>query len=144
MSKRNVLALLVGLALVAAPAMAQQLTGSISGIAKDNTGGMLPGVAVTITAPVLQGARNAVTHGDGTFKVLNLPAGSGYKVVFAISGFKTFEAAKQEVRLGLDTQVHATMEISQVTAAVVVTTEAPLVDVTQTNTQQNYNSDYLK
>ncbi len=144
MGKRNVLALLVVLALVAAPAMAQQLTGSISGVANDTTGGPLPGVSVTVTAPVLQGSRTTVTRSDGAYKVLNLPAGSGYMVVFALSGFNTFEATKLDVRLGLDTQVHATMQLSQVKAEVVVTSEAPVVDVTQTSTQQNFNSDYLK
>lgn len=53
MVRKCVLALLVVLALVAAPAMAQQLTGSVSGIVKDNSGVALPGVTVTITAPVL-------------------------------------------------------------------------------------------
>jgi hypothetical protein len=143
MVKKSVLALLVVLALVAAPAMAQQLTGSISGTVKDNSGVGLPGTSVTITAPVLQGTRMAVTRSDGTYKVLNLPAGSGYQVAFALSGFNTFEATNQEVRLGLDTQLNATMQLS-VKAEIVVTSEAPVVDVTQTNTQQNFNSDYLK
>ena len=67
MGKKSVFALLVAMALVAAPAMAQQLTGSMSGLVKDNTGIGLPGVTVTITAPVLQGARTTVTRNDGTY-----------------------------------------------------------------------------
>lgn len=143
MVKKNVLALLVVLA-IAAPAMAQQLTGSISGVAKDNTGVGLPGVSVAITAPVLQGTRTVVTRNDGTYKVLNLPAGAGYQVTFTLSGFNAFEATKQEVRLGLDTQVNGTIQLSQVKAEVVASAEAPVVDTTQTNTQQNYSQDYLK
>jgi len=143
MGKRTVVVLLVALALVAAPAMAQQLTGSISGVAKDNTGAPLPGVTVTATSPTLQGARTVVTRSDGTYKLVSLPVGK-YKIDFTLSGFRTFEAANVEVRLGLDTQINATLALAQVKAEVVVTSEAPVVDVTQTNTQQNYNPDYLK
>ncbi len=131
------------LGIVSTPAAAQ-LTGSISGIARDDAALPLPGVAVTITSPVLQGSRTAVTGSDGAFRVLNLPAGAEYQVVFALPGFRTFEARDREVRLGLDSQVHATMEVSSVTAEIAVTSETLVVDVTQTNTQQNYDQDYLK
>ena len=144
MVKKGVLALLVAFALVAVPATAQQLTGSISGVAKDNTGAALPGVTVTVTSPVLQGSRTVVTRSDGTYKVVALPAGEPYKVSFTLSGFKTFEATSLAVRLGLDTQVNASLVVADVKAEVVVTAEAPVVDTTQTNTQQNYNPDYLK
>lgn len=131
------------LGVIAGPAAAQ-LTGSISGVARDAAGAPLSGVGVTITSPVLQGRRMAVTGSDGTYRVLNLAAGGDYQVVFALLGFRTFEATKQEVRLGLDLQVNATMQVSSVAAEVAVTSETLMVDVTQTNTQQNYDRDYLK
>jgi len=129
--------------LTANPATAQ-LTGSISGAVRDDAAAPLPGVVVTITSPVLQGRRTVVTGSDGTFRVLNLPAGGEYEVVFVLTGFRTFEAAKQEVRLGLDSQVNATMRVSPVASEIAVTSETLVVDVTQTNTQQNYARDYLR
>lgn len=144
MNKRIFVTLLVVMALVAVPAAAQQLTGSISGNVKDTTGAPLPGVTVTITGKVLQGSRTAVSRTDGTYKVIYLPAGDEYKVVFAISGFRSFEATKLSVQIAQDTRVDAAMELSKVQAEVIVTSEAPVVDTTRMNTQQNYDPSYMK
>jgi len=71
---------------------------------------------VTVTSPVLQGSRTVVTRSDGTYKVVALPAGEPYKVSFTLSGFKTFEATSLAVRLGLDTQVNASLVVADVKA----------------------------
>ena len=41
----------------AAPAFAQKTTGDITGTVADSTGGLLPGVTVTLTGPALQQVR---------------------------------------------------------------------------------------
>ncbi len=143
-SLRRLLGVAIAFLAAAATPIEAQMTGSISGAARDDASAPLAGVGVTITSPVLQGSRKAVTGADGTFRALNLPAGGGYRIVFALTGFKSFEARDQEVRLGFDTQVHAAMTVSPVAAEVAVTSENLLVDVTQTNTQQNYDREYLK
>ncbi|MBK9088372.1 MAG: TonB-dependent receptor [Holophagales bacterium] len=134
----------VALLLVMALPALGALDGSISGVVKDKSGQPLPGVSVTVKGPVLQGTRTAITKGDGTYRVPSLPPGKGYLVSFLLSGFKVVTRSELSVGLNLDTQVNSTMELADVQTEVVVTGEAPVVDVTQTNTATNFNSDYLR
>src|SRR5262245_60303446 len=63
---------------------------ALNGVVKDNTGGALPGVTVTLTSPNLQVPQLDVVSGpDGTYRLSDLPAGL-YKVKFELQGFKPF------------------------------------------------------
>ena len=48
---------------------------SIDGRVVDESGGALPGVAVTLSGPALQVAQSATTDGEGRYRFLELPAG---------------------------------------------------------------------
>ena len=50
---------------LAVPALAQRTTGSIVGVATDESGGVLPGVTVTLTGPNVAGQPTTVTGSDG-------------------------------------------------------------------------------
>jgi outer membrane receptor protein involved in Fe transport len=126
------------------PAVALELDGAISGTVRDSQGGAIPGVTVTVTSPVLQGSKTAVTKSDGSFQVTKLPPGQPYSVSFTLSGFRTLEITGLSVSVGKDTTANGRMDLSPVTADVTVTSERPTVDVTQTNTQQNFSADYLR
>ena len=138
--------LLVSLALllvVAYPAFGA-LDGSVSGVVKDSSGGVLPGVSVLAKSPVLQGTRTAVTRNDGTYRLPSLPPGGGYTIEFALSGFKTVSRSGIAVRLSEDTQINPVMQLADVQTEVVVTGETPVVDTTQTNTAQNFTNEHLR
>ena len=62
--------------LLAAPASAQDFRGGIRGTMTDSTGGVLPGVSVTITNNDTSVAQTVVTDDKGLFEVLYLNAGS--------------------------------------------------------------------
>ena len=48
---------------------AQGLTGAIEGTLQDNTGGVLPGVTVTLSSPgLVGGSQSRVTENDGKFR----------------------------------------------------------------------------
>ncbi|MDQ6893228.1 MAG: TonB-dependent receptor [Acidobacteriota bacterium] len=126
------------------PAVAIELDGAISGTVRDSSGGALPGVTVTVTSPVLQGSKTAVSKTDGSFQVTKLPPGQPYSVAFTLSGFRTLEITGLQVSVGKDTSANARLDLSPVTADVTVTSARPTVDVTQTNTQQNFSADYLR
>src|SRR5689334_20919279 len=84
-------------ALAVAPALAQG-TSSIRGIVTDSSGGVLPGVTVTVTGEA--GVTfSAVTNSEGAF---NIPALSGgtYKVKVELQGFKTAVFEKVSVVVG--------------------------------------------
>jgi len=67
-----------------------QTSGQIAGTVKDSSGGVLPGVTVTVTNVNTNIARTAVTDERGSFVVTSLPVGS-YKVAAELQGFKKVE-----------------------------------------------------
>ncbi len=89
----TVFALLV---LLAAPLSAQDPRGSIAGTVTDATGGVLPGVTVTVTNTETGVAQNAVTDGEGRYRVLYLNPGT-YSVTAELSGFKKFVRGPDDV-----------------------------------------------
>ena len=84
---RRMVVVLALVATIAAPAWAQQQTGSISGRAEDESGGALPGVTVSITSEnLIGGPRTAVTDEQGVYRFTLLPGGK-YSVSFTLAGF---------------------------------------------------------
>ncbi|MBL8111866.1 MAG: TonB-dependent receptor [Acidobacteria bacterium] len=137
-SAASALAILAGLA--SSPALAQ-LTGNIDGTVHDTSNAPLPGVSVELKSPALLGARTAVTDASGRFRFPAVPPGT-YKVTSSLSGFKTVERTGVKVELGGTATLSIPMEIS-VTEQIVVTGEAPVVDVASTTTGTNYSSSVI-
>src|SRR5262245_20375670 len=88
--RRVYVSAVLALALVlSAPGYAQVQTGAITGRATDSSGGLIPGVEVSITSPaMIGGARTAPTDETGTYRFTLLPPGT-YRVSFGLPGFKT-------------------------------------------------------
>ena len=62
---------------------------SITGIVKDSSGGVLPGVTVEASSAVLiEKVRTATTDGNGQYRIVDLRAGE-YTVTFTLPGFST-------------------------------------------------------
>ena len=50
---------------------------SVAGVVRDATGGVMPGVTVEASSPVLiEGVRIAITDGEGLFNIINLRPGT--------------------------------------------------------------------
>jgi hypothetical protein len=75
---------------VPAAVFAQGLTGQISGTVTDSSGGVLPGVTVTIRNAGTGLTRETTTGGDGVFVFPDLLAGT-FDVTVAMQGFKSYE-----------------------------------------------------
>ncbi|HXM79752.1 MAG TPA: TonB-dependent receptor, partial [Thermoanaerobaculia bacterium] len=123
--------------LVAGPAALGQTTSTLSGTISDNDGKPLPGVTVEATSPSLQGTRTTVTGGNGVYRFPSVPPGN-YNVKASLSGFGTAEKTAA-VTLDSTATVNLTLRITA-TEAVVVSGEAPLVDVTSTTTGSSYSA----
>src|SRR5947207_13235898 len=66
------------------PASAQGQTGTIAGVVRDSSGGVLPGVTVEASSPALiEKTRSAVTDGQGAYKIIDLRPGT-YAVSFTL------------------------------------------------------------
>lgn len=123
------LALLLGFSVTAAAQGTQ--TGTLSGTVKDQAALIVPGATVTVTSPVLQGARSTVTDENGNYSIPGLPPGS-YSISFELSGMTTVNHPGAVVPLGGVAVVDATLGVATVTETVVVTAERSAVLSTPT------------
>jgi Carboxypeptidase regulatory-like domain/TonB-dependent Receptor Plug Domain len=135
--RQRLFRVLVWLPLACAAAAEAQTTGTIEGRISDLSGGALPGVTVEATSPSLQGTRVGVTERDGSYRFLALPPG-GYKVRASLDGFRPDE---KTATVSLDATTTVDMSVTPIVhEQVIVSGEAPLVDVTSTTTGTNYTS----
>jgi hypothetical protein len=119
------------LALLPASAFAQ----SIAGVVKDASGGVLPGVTVEASSPVLiEKARSAVTDSTGQYRIADLLPGT-YSVSFTLSGFATLKRDGVEVAGTGTTTISENLRVGNVSETVTVTGETPVVDI-QTSTKK--------
>jgi outer membrane receptor protein involved in Fe transport len=134
--------LLVVMVLIAGSAFAQgTTTGGVAGTLSDSSGAVLPGVAVTLSGPSLQGVRETTSDPQGFYRFRNVPPGSEYTVTARLSGFRDATQERIQVFLGQEGTVNLTMSPAGVTEAVEVTATIPLVDVAQTSTGVNITAD---
>ncbi|MEO6325401.1 MAG: TonB-dependent receptor [Thermoanaerobaculia bacterium] len=120
--------LLVTVALVSVPALAQQ-TGDIEGTVMDANNAPLPGVSVEVKSTSLLGVRSTVSDSAGRFRFPAVPPGS-YVVTSALSGFTKSEKTVR-VSLGATASVPMTLSLSGIKEELVITGEAPVVDTTR-------------
>jgi hypothetical protein len=127
------------LAVTAVAASAQVQTGSIVGAVQDSSGGILPGVAVTLGGErLIGGAQTVTTDASGTYRFDRLPPGD-YVVKFELQGFKTVERTGIRVSAAFTATVNAKLEVGSLAETVTVTGESPTVD-TKSNLQQTVMS----
>jgi len=134
---------LVALLATSAIAGAQSQTGSIFGKVTDSSGGVLPGVTVTLTGPVLLQPMTAVTSETGSYQFPRLEIGA-YTVKFELTGFKTVVNEGIQVTVNFNAQVNAQLGISTVQETITVTGESPVVDTKEVGTKQTFTNELLQ
>jgi carboxypeptidase family protein len=136
--------LALALALSAAvAAAAQSQTGQIFGKATDTSGGVMPGVTVTATSPVLLQPLVAVTSDSGTYQFPQIPIGT-YTVTFELSGFRTVVRQDIRIEIGFNAQVNAVLDIGALQENIQVTAESPVVDLRDTGKGTRFNLEALQ
>jgi hypothetical protein len=112
--------------LVPAAVLAQ---GSITGVVKDSSGALLPGVTVEASSPALiERVRSAVTDGTGQYRIVDLRPGT-YTVVFALPGFSSYKREGIELTGSFTASIDADLKVGSVAETVTVTGQSPIVDV---------------
>ena len=119
LTARCLAALLFISALASAPAMAQTVTGEIRGTVRDSSGGVLPGVTVTVTQTQTGLTRSEVTGDTGSYVFPSLPIG-GYVVAAELQGFRKAEKTGFELRPDGRVTADFTMSIGALTETVTV------------------------
>jgi len=117
--------LLAAIVLFPAFAHAQSLTG----VVRDGSGGVLPGVTVEAASPVLiEKVRTVVSDGSGQYRLENLPPGS-YSVTYTLPGFSTVKRDVVEITTGVTVTLNTDMRVGGLQETITVTGETPVVDV---------------
>ena len=118
--------------------------GTISGVAKDASGAVLPGVSVEVSSPALiEKSRTAITNESGQYSVVSLPPGS-YSVTFSLPGFSTMRREGIEMIANFTAQINAEMKVGGVAETIEVTAETPLVDVQSSAVARAVTKDIIK
>ncbi|HUF47197.1 MAG TPA: TonB-dependent receptor [Vicinamibacterales bacterium] len=95
-----------------APAQARQspTTADLAGVVRDATGGVLPGVTITVTSLLTSAARIVTSGPDGRFTAAALPPGD-YRVAAALSGFGTAVLPSVQLALGASRTVEIVLVV---------------------------------
>jgi hypothetical protein len=138
MRKTSILCLL--LLFAALPLAAQSLTGTVAGTVKDEQGGVLPGVTLTLSGKT--GTRTAVTDAEGLYRFPAVDVGT-YSVTASLSGFRTKRQDNVIVSLGKVADIVIVLGVGGVTESVDVVGESPVVDVASSATDNALSQDML-
>ena len=114
--------------LLTASAAWAQGTAQLSGTVRDESGGVLPGVTVTVTQTNTGLVRTDVTDASGAYLMTNLPTGP-YKLEAALQGFRSYVQTGIVLQVGGTPTVNAVLAVGALEEAVTVEAAAPIVDV---------------
>ena len=104
-----------------------QATGGISGTARDQSGGVLPGVTITVTHTDTGASRTAVSNESGAYALPNLPLGP-YRLEATLQGFNTFTQTGIVLQVNSNPVVNPVLGVGALSEQVQVTGTAALVD----------------
>ena len=129
-SRILLLAMIVLPGALAAPARAQQFTGTLKGTVQDATHALLPGAQVSVVEIATNDSREITTDAQGRWVLPNLKPGT-YRVVVSLDGFK--KAAVDQVKLDVQgiREVEVTLEVGGATETVTVTGAAAAIETTR-------------
>ncbi len=130
------------LALTAGSAHAQAI-GSIFGKVTDQSGGVLPGVTVTVSGGALQQPLVGTSQASGAYQFPSVPIGT-YTVTFELSGFKKSVRQGVVIDTGFQAQIDMKLELGTITQELTVTAAAPVVDTKKTTTGSTFSKEIFE
>src|SRR5262245_40793154 len=116
---------------------------TITGVVRDASGGVLPGVTVEAASDALiEKVRSAVTDGTGQFRIIDLRPGT-YAVTFTLTGFQTTRRVGVVLEGQLTATVNADLRVGALEETITVTGETPVVDVQSVRRQTTISGDVI-
>jgi carboxypeptidase family protein len=134
MRRLGALFVVVGAGIFLVPALAAAQA-SISGIVKDASGAVLPGVTVEAASPaMIEKVRTVVTDGAGIYTIVDLRPGT-YTVTFTLPGFSTVKREGIELSGAFNAEVNTDLRVGALSETITVSGASPVVDVKNTLSQ---------
>jgi hypothetical protein len=116
---------------------------NITGVVRDTSGAVLPGVTVEASSSALiEKTRTAVTDGQGVYNIVDLRPGA-YTVTFTLLGFQTLRREGIQLPASFTATVNADLQVGSLAETVSVTGEAPVVDLRSSGRQQTLSQELL-
>ena len=116
---------------------------SITGVVRDSSGAVLPGVTVEASSDALiEKVRTALTDGNGQYRIVDLRSGT-YTVTFTLQGFNTYRRDGVTLEGVFTATVNADLRVGALEETIVVTGESPIVDVQSVRRQTVLDSDTI-
>src|SRR4026208_2416137 len=92
---------------------------SITGVVRDTSGAVLPGVTVEASSPVLiEKVRSVITDAGGQYRIVELRPGT-YTVTFGLTGFSTVRREGLELRGTFTATVNAELQVGTIEETIV-------------------------
>ncbi len=127
------LTVFAALCLGASAAFAQA---TITGVVKDTSGAVLPGVTVeAASSALIEKVRSVSSDASGQYRIVDLRPGA-YTVTFTLPGFSTIKREGIELTGSFTATINADLRLGSLEETITVTGEAPIVDVQSTRRQQ--------
>src|SRR5690349_17681675 len=99
---------------------------SITGVVRDSSGAVLPGVTVEAASPVLiEKTKSAVPDGAGQYRIVDLRPGT-YSVTFTLAGFNTIKRDGIELTGTFTATINADLKVGAVAETITVVGETPV------------------
>src|SRR5689334_18117287 len=128
------------LALLPGAAHAQS---SFTGVVRDISGAVLPGVTVEVASPVLiEKTRSVITDASGGYRIVDLRAGI-YTMTFSLEGFSSVKREGVELPSNFVMTVNSELKIGALEETLTVTGASPTVDVQTSTKSQVLNREAL-
>ncbi len=121
------LAAFLVLSLVGTAAWAQVETAQVSGVIKDSTGAVLPGVQITATQTATGAKRSTVSNETGSYVLPSLPTGP-YMLQAELPGFKSHVQTGIVLQVDARTEINIVLQVGQLSEQVEVQADAALVE----------------
>ncbi len=140
---RKVLSAIILLPWFVCPPNTLYAQASITGVVKDTSGAVLPGVTVEASSPVLiERVRSAITDGTGQYRIVDLRPGT-YTVIFTLTGFSTSRREGIELTGSFTATVNGEMRVGALAETITVAGESPMVDTQSVRRQTTIAGDLL-
>ena len=116
---------------------------SITGVVKDTSGAVLPGVTVEASSPALiERVRTSVTDESGRYRIVDLRPGT-YTVSFTLTGFQSVRREGVELPGTFTATVDADLKVGSIEETITVTGDSPIVDVQSIRRQTVLDNDII-
>ena len=125
---RLCIVLVFSLVTLTSAAFAQITSATITGTIKDETGGLLPGVDVTVSNVQTGLTRSVVTDGNGYFTVPGLAPGT-YAARATLQGFATAVQSGIVLEVAQQAALNLVLKVGTASETITVSGEAPLIDL---------------